>query len=52
MVFFFAALEQWSDASAGLLLGLRLESRFLRLADLVAQRMPWSLEEVEDEIEL
>ncbi|CAJ1394095.1 unnamed protein product [Effrenium voratum] len=26
----------------------RLESRFLRLADLVAQRMPWSLEELEE----
>ncbi|CAJ1341934.1 unnamed protein product [Effrenium voratum] len=36
ITFFFAALEQW------------LESRFLRLADLVAQRMPWSLEELEE----
>lgn len=34
--FFFAALEQW------------MESRFLRLADLVVQRMPWSLEELEE----
>ncbi|CAK9011609.1 unnamed protein product [Durusdinium trenchii] len=36
VTFFFAALEEW------------LESRFMRLADIVAQRLPWSLEELEE----
>lgn len=36
VTFFFATLEQW------------MESRFLRLADLVVQRMPWGLEELEE----
>lgn len=27
-----------------------MESRFLRLADLVAQRMPWALEELEADV--
>ena len=31
-----------------ILLHFRMESRFLRLADLVVQRMPWGLEELEE----